>query len=184
MRKIGKIALFILVPLWLGALPLEAWASFLGSGKPAPNFLVESGDNQKLSLNMLRGKVIVLFYESRQSLGQNGPLKDELKEFYWTQPANVQKDVFRLVVIDCTTSTWPTAPIWKSKLRENSWKEGFTIYGDWTGQMLADYHMNVHKSNFLVIDKDGIIRYAATGRVNPRKFGEIKTLLLTLVREK
>ena len=64
MRKIGKIALFILVPLWLGALPLEAWASFLGSGKPAPNFLVESGDNQKLSLNMLRGKVIVLFYES------------------------------------------------------------------------------------------------------------------------
>ena len=184
MRKIGKIALMIMVPLWLGAGALASWASFLNSGRPAPNFLVESGDNQKLSLDMLRGKVIVLFYESRQSLGQNAPLKDALTDFYRTQPASIKNDVFRLVVIDCTASTWPTAPIWRSKLRENSWKEGFTIYGDWTGQMLADYHMNVHKSNFLIIDKDGIVRYAATGRVNPGQFEKIKTLLLTLAREK
>ena len=86
------------------------------------------------------------------------------------------------MVIDCSTSTWPTAPIWKSKLRENSGKEGFTIYGDWTGKMLSDYRMNAEKSNFLIIDKHGIIRYAATGKIDPGQFEKIKGLLLDLIK--
>ena len=79
MSRIRKITLFIIVAVGLGALSLKAWASFLPLGKPAPNFHVKSGSDQKLSLDMLRGKVIVLFYEFRDSLGQNDPLKDMLK---------------------------------------------------------------------------------------------------------
>lgn len=182
MRRIRKITWFILLTLGLGALSSECWGAFLTAGKPAPTFLVESGDNQKLSLDMIRGKVIVLFYESRHVIKENSALKDELTRFYRAQPPNIQKDVFRLVVIDCSTSTWPTIPIWKSKLRENSWKEGFTIYGDWNRKMLADYRMKTDKSNFLIIDKHGVIRYAATGKINPGQFEKIKSLLLDLVQ--
>jgi alkyl hydroperoxide reductase subunit AhpC len=182
MKRIRKLTLLIILPLWLGTLSLESWASFLTSGKPAPNFLVESGDNQKLSLDMVRGKVVVLFYESRRAIKENSSLKDELTRFYRTQPAHIQKNVFRLVVIDCTTSTWPTVPIWKSKLRENSGKEGFTIYGDWTGNMSSSYRMQAGKSNFLIIDKHGIIRYTATGRIDSGQFEQIKRLLLNLVQ--
>lgn len=182
MRRIRKITWFILLTLGLGALSSECWGTFLTAGKPAPTFLVESGDNQKLSLEMIRGKVIVLFYESRQVIRQNHELKDELTRFYRVQPANIQNDVFRLVVIDCSTSTWPTAPLWKSKLRENSWKEGFTIYGDWNRKMWADYRMDAERSNFLIIDKHGIIRYAATGKIDPGQFEKIKGLLLDLIK--
>jgi peroxiredoxin len=184
MRKIGKISLLIAVLVWLGALSLKAWASFLTKGKPAPNFVVKSGDDQRLSLNMIRGKVIVLFYEFRHSLGQNHELKDVLKRFYRAQPANIQKDVFRLVVMDCSKSVWPTTLLWKNGLREHSVEEGFTIYGDWTGKMLKSYHMKPEESNFLIIDKRGIIRYTATGKVNPSQFEKIKELLLTLVQAK
>jgi alkyl hydroperoxide reductase subunit AhpC len=177
-----KIAVLIILLLGLGAFSLKSWGSFLASGKPAPNFLVESGDNQKLSLDMIRGKVIVLFYESRQVIKENDALKDELKQFYRAQPANIKKDVFRLVVIDCSKSTWPTLPIWKSKLREHSGKAGFRIYGDWTGKMSADYHMKPKESNFLIIDKQGIIRYAATGKIDHGQFEKIKKFLFTLVQ--
>jgi hypothetical protein len=177
-----KIKLLIILALGLGAFSLSSWAAFLTSGKPAPNFLVESGDNHKLTLNMIRGKVIVLFYESRQVLKKNHDLKQELTQFYRAQPANLKKEVFRLVVIDCS-SAWPATPMWKTKLREHSGKEGFRIYGDWTGRMLADYHLKAEETNFLIIDKQGVIRYAAAGKIDPGQIEKIKALLLTLVRQ-
>jgi hypothetical protein len=183
MRTFKKFILLIILPLGLGAWSLASWASLLSSGKLAPNFLVESGDNQKLSLDMIRGKVIVLFYESRHVIKENSDLKDELKRFYRVQPANLKKEVFRLVVIDCSQTTWPTKPLWQIKLREHSEKARLTIYGDWTGKMLADYHMRAGESNFLIIDKQGIIKYSATGKIPPGQFTKIKELLLTLVQE-
>ncbi len=179
-----KSAVLIILLLGLSLFSLKSWGAFLKPGKPAPNFLVESGDNQKLSLGMIRGKVVVFFYEFRRSLGQNHELKDVLKRFYRSQPPNVQKEVFRLVVVNCTKSFWPTTPLWKSNLREHSKKEGFTIYGDWTGRMFTDYHMKTGESNFLIIDKQGIIRYSATGKINHSQFGKIKQLLLSLVQAK
>jgi peroxiredoxin len=182
MRRIRQIALLIVLPVWLGALSLEAWGSFLSLGKPAPNFLVESGDNQKLSLDMIRGKVIVLFYESRHVIKENSALKDELTRFYQAQPGTVKDDVFRLVVIDCSKSFGPATLLWKRGLREHSGKEGFTIYGDWNRKMFTDYHMKAEKSNFLIIDKQGMIRFAAGGKVSQDQFEKIKELLLTLIQ--
>ena len=97
-----KYTLGLILALGLILCSLASWASFLMPGQPAPNFLVESGDNQKLSLNMIRGKVIVLFYESRHVIKKNSQLKNVLKRLYRSQPANIKQDVFRLVVIDCT----------------------------------------------------------------------------------
>jgi len=179
----NRIALLTLIFLGIGTLPLKSWGSGLTSGNPAPNFLVESGEDKKLSLDMVRGKVIVLFYESKDVIRKNIELKNELKRLYQAQPANVRKNIFRLVVIDCSEAFWPTTPIWKSKLKEHSRKEGFTIYGDWNKRMLADYHMQPEESNFLIIDKQGIIRYSAVSKVGNGQFEKIKNVLFSLVQE-
>ena len=181
MGRFKEIALLIIICLGLGALPPASWSYGPTSGKPAPDFQVESADSQKLSLDMLRGKVIVLFYESRRVIRKNIELKNELKRLYREQPAHVQKEIFRLVVIDCSEALWPTLPIWKSKLREHSRKEGFPIYGDWTGRMCGDYRMMPDESNFLVIDKQGVIRYSATGKVDNGQFEKIIGILHNLI---
>jgi hypothetical protein len=183
MARCQKIAFFTILCWGLGVWPPAAWSSGLFSGKPAPDFQVESGDNQELSLDMLRGKVIVLFYESKEVIRKNIELKNELKRLYRKQPANVQEEIFRLVVIDCSEALWSTLPLWKSKLREHSRKEGFPIYGDWTGRMCGDYHLVPEESNFLVIDKQGIIRYAGAGKIENGQFEKIKGLLISLVRK-
>jgi peroxiredoxin len=183
MGKIKYITLIIVALLGLGALSSESGAAFLKPGMPAPNFLVQSGDNQKLSMDMIRGKVVVVFYESRDAIRKNIELKNELKRLFGAQPANVQNDIFRLVVVDCSSgAAFPVSLIWQSKLREASGKEGFTIFGDWNGKMFENYNMKAEESNFFIIDKKGIIRYVKAGKINPNQFGKIKKLLFTLVK--
>lgn len=183
MGIIKKIALLIILLLGLGVLAPESWGSYLTTGKPAPPFQVESGDSQKLSLDNVRGRVIVLFYENRHVIRQNLALKDELTRVYLAQPEKVQQDIFRLVVIDCSEAILPTLPIWKRQLKAHSRKEGFTIYGDWHRTMFKDYRMQADDSNFLIIDKHGVIRYSATGKIDPCQFGQIKELLFGLLKE-
>ena len=132
---------------------------------------------------MCRGRVVVLFYESRHVIKKNIELKDELTRLYHAQPEGIQRDIFRLVVIDCSEAILPTLPIWKRQLRANSQKEGFTIYGDWNRTMFKEYGMKAEDSNFLIIDKQGIIRYSATGKIDPDQFDRIKELLFTLVQQ-
>ncbi|MGA7563491.1 MAG: hypothetical protein WBW55_09825 [Desulfobaccales bacterium] len=166
-----------------GALPGVAAAS-LSVGEPAPFFSVDSGDDENLTLDMLRGKVIILFYETREVVDKNREFKDYLKSLYNALPEAVQENVFRLVVINCSEASFATKPIWRMKLREASERQGMTIYGDWTGAMLGDYEIQDHDSNFLVIDRNGIIRYAATGLIENSQFEKLREMLLNLATNK
>ncbi len=178
-----KMVFSLILVLGVGVLAPNAWGAFLQAGKPAPPFVVESGDNQKLTRDMILGKVVVLFYESRQAIDINDELKDALKCLYRAQPADIKREIFRLLVIDCSEAMVPTIPIWKSRLSENSQRQGFTIYGDWNRKMLADYGMQGNSSNFLIIDKHGIVRYSGAGKIASSQIPKIKDLLYSLVKQ-
>jgi alkyl hydroperoxide reductase subunit AhpC len=177
-RKIGCLMLLV---FGLGLMPPQARASY-SLGKPAPPFEVKSGQDQKLTLEMIRGKIVVLFYEDRQVVDKNDALKDELTRLYRIQPENIKKGIFRLVVIDCSRASLPTLGIWKHQLSQHSMALGFTIYGDWNSRMLLDYGMKKNDSNFVIIDQNGIIRYSSKGKINQREIENIKNLLISLAR--
>jgi predicted transcriptional regulator len=174
MAKSVLIAAALLV--W-SLMPTGAQA-ILGTGEPAPSFSLESGNNQKLTLDMLRGKVVVLFYATRDTVHVNDALQHYLDALYAAQPQNIQNQIFRLLVVNAMEATSLTA--WKEKLRETSEKLKVTIYGDWTGGMYAAYRMRDNDSNFVIIDKRGIVRFAASGRIDNSRFEAIKKLLLNL----
>jgi hypothetical protein len=157
--------------------PTGAWA-ILSTGEPAPYFSLVSGDNKKLTLDMLRGKIVVLFYATRDTVHVNDDLQHYLDTLYDTQPQNIQNQIFRLLVVNAMEATSLTA--WKEKLMETSAKLKITIYGDWTGGMFAAYRMRDNDSNFVIIDKRGIVRFAASGRIDNSRFEAIKKLLLEL----
>jgi predicted transcriptional regulator len=174
MAKSGLIAAALLV---LSLAPTAAQA-ILGTGEPAPSFSLVSGDNKKLTLNMLSGKVVVLFYATRVTVNVNDELQHYLDALYDTQPKNIQDQIFRLLVVNAMEATDLTA--WKEKLRETSAKLKITCYGDFTGDMYAAYRMRDNDSNFIIIDKRGIVRFAASGRIDNSRFESIKKLLLEL----
>ncbi|MBW1953458.1 MAG: redoxin domain-containing protein [Deltaproteobacteria bacterium] len=182
----NKLGLIVLLSIaiylgWFCLLPARAQA--LSVGQPAPFFSVESGTQDRLTLDMVKGKVIVLFYETKEMVKKNKELKDNLTEFYHSQPEAIQSEVVRLVVIKCTSAQWPTTIFWKNKLYESSRRQHLTIYGDWTGKMFADYQMRDNESNFIIIDKESIVRFVKTGKVETKLIPEIKDLLLRLVKK-
>jgi predicted transcriptional regulator len=176
-RTMAKSVLSAAVLLVWSLMPTGAQA-ILGVGEPAPSFSLESGNNQKLTLDMLRGKVVVLFYATRDTVQVNDALQHYLDALYDSQPQNIQNQIFRLLVVNAMEATSLTA--WKEKLRETSAKLEITIYGDWTGGMYAAYRMRDNDSNFVIIDKRGIVRFAASGRIANSRFEAIKKLLLKL----
>jgi AhpC/TSA family len=156
--------------------------AILGTGEPAPYFSLVSGDNKKLTLDMLKGKVVALFYATRDTVEVNDDLQHYLDTLYAAQPQNIQNQIFRLLVLNTMEATALTT--WKEKLRETSTKLKITIYGDWTGGMFAAYRMRDNDSNFIIIDKKGIVRFAASGKIANSRFEAIKKLLLELVTGK
>ena len=133
---------------------------------------------------MIREKIKIIFYETKDVVEKNRQLKDELKKFYNEQPDTVKEHIVRLAIINCSGAFWPFTGIWESKLRDNSKKEGITIYGDWNGKMFSDYRMKDEESNVLIIDKKGIIRYIASGKVEDKEINKIKELLKKIEIEK
>jgi len=152
-------------------------------GTEAPFFKVKSAVGQELTLAMLKGKVITLFYETREVVETNRTLKEALKNFFQHQPGPVEKQFARVPVVNCCQADWPITKVWQYKLHENSEKEGLTIYGDWDGKMFSDYGMKDKESNFVIIDNKGIIRYIASGKIGDEEITRIKDLLNQLVTE-
>ena len=58
---------------------------------------------------------------------------------------------------------------------------GITLYGDWDGRVAKDYQMKDDESNFLIIDRKGIIRCVSFGRITDEQFQDIEKLLDILV---
>jgi hypothetical protein len=174
MAKSVLIAAALLV---LSLMPTGAQA-ILATSEPAPSFSLVSGDNKKLTLDMLRGKIVVLFYATRETVEVNDELQKYLDTLYAAQPQDIQSQIYRLLVLNAMEATALTP--WKEKLRETSAKLRITIYGDWTGNMFAAYRMRDNDSNFIIIDKRGIVRFAASGRIDSSRFEAIKKLFLEL----
>jgi cytochrome oxidase Cu insertion factor (SCO1/SenC/PrrC family) len=152
--------------------------AILGTSEPAPSFSLVSGDNKKVTLDMLKGKVVALFYATRDTVEVNNELQHYLDALYAAQPQNIQNQIFRLLVVNAMEATAVTT--WKEKLNETSAKLKVTIYGDWTGGMFAAYRMRDNDSNFVIIDKKGVVRFAASGKIANSRFEAIKKLLLEL----
>lgn len=152
-------------------------------GSSAPYFAVQSGDDKKLTLDMIKGKVTAIFYQNKDIVDANKRVKDELNKLYSEQTVDLKDVLVRLPIIDCSDVFWPLRRIWKRKLREYSKKESMAIYCDWEGKMSSEYKMKAGVSNIVIIDKGGRIRFFSAGEVKDQKINGVKELLIALARE-
>jgi len=175
-----RLIFIILFIVALFLLPIFSFANGILIGSAAPYFKIISGDKQAMSLDDIKGKVVVLFYEDKSAIEQNRKLKSSLNVFYGKQTDSIKKDIVRIGVINCQGVLFRGA--WEKGLRDSSKKEGLTVYGDWDGKMSVDYHAKKGRSNVIIIDKKGVVRYYAAGRVNDEDIGMVKELLESLIR--
>ena len=179
-RKILFIfSLLLCVLTWHSA----ASAYGLKIGSSAPPFKAISGEGKALTLEDILGKAAGIFYETTDVVKQNMQLKEALGKYYEAQPESARNLIVRLPVINCSGVFLPLRGIWRSEFRKHSALEGITIYGDWTGRMFADYDIQDGVSNVFLIDKKGIIRYYASGRIQGKEIEKVVSLFKKLVEE-
>ena len=158
-------------------------AEGLEVGRPAPFFRVKSGGGKLITLDSAKGKIIVIFYETKEVLEQNRKLRNELNQSYRELTDTQKTYIVRLPIVNCCDAHWPFTGLWRKRLRESSRKSGVIIYGDWDGTMLSAYGMKGGESNVIIIDKRGIIRYFKSGRIGDAETGRIKNLIERLLLE-
>lgn len=182
-KKLIQMSLILVVTLLsLLSLRSSSPASDL-IGFEAPYFRVQSGDDRELNLEMIKGKVIVIFYETKDIVENNQRLKTELNKLYYEQTGIVKDVLVRLPIVDCSSAVWLFRGIWKRRIREHSKREGVTIYGDWEGKMSSDYRMKADVSNVVIVDKSGRIRFFTSGEVRAEDISNVKELLKYLAAE-
>ena len=182
----GDIYMKINIKLLLSILLLsvviaQAGKALIKVGEKAPYFKVMDGYERWNDSSALQGKLIVGYYENRDTIKKNKQLKDTLNKYYTDFKEHTEGVVYKLAVVDASEANFTTNWVWRRKIREASIKEGFTVYGDWDGSMKKAYGFPANESTFIIIDKKEIVRYIWPGKVPDTEFDKIKKLLKQLM---
>lgn len=175
MKRIPQLWAVVFSLFFFSFPPLSA----SGTPKEAPPFLVVSAYGETLTLEDLRGKITVLFYDTRYTTETNNNLKYDIDAFRKDHlPALSNLEVIQ--VIDASSANFLTKTIWKRKLREFSKKYNITIYADWTGKMRKDYGLSPGESNVILIDPEGMIRFSFLGEAGESERRKLFELILAI----
>ena len=155
----------LIAAIWSFVLPVMALPS---KGVSVPAFEVKDGDDQALASTSLKGKKLVIFYETRDDsvIEQNRAVKSKILELL-RQDARLATEIVVVPMIDCSSAFALTRGIWKSNLRSHTQKEGLSIYCDWDGSVGRAFQVVADQSNVIVIGRDGLVQFAGAGIVKP-----------------
>lgn len=177
-KAVSIVLCFIVSSAW----GIDAIVSLVGM--VAPPFSVETADGKVTDNGVLKGKVVVLFYESKDAMDKSRPLKNHLNGFYARLETEMQNTMERMAVLACRGVVWPVKEIWKKRMLEESRQWGVPVYGDWDGVMEKAFGFDAEDTNLIVMDRHGVVRYASTGAVSPREADALVNLLAKLLKNR
>jgi hypothetical protein len=149
-------------------------------GDVAPGASIEDADGRVTDLGLFHGRPILILYEDRDSAKQNQALKEELARLARANPASAR--VALAPVAD--VSSWDFQPakyFVRAAIRDESRKQGTTIYCDWTGAFREAYRLRRGVSNVVLVGKDGRVSFAAEGALQPEQRARLFDLLLAQI---
>jgi hypothetical protein len=147
-----------------------------GEGEAAPNAALEDADGRVSEIRALAGRPILIVYEDRDSAKQNEQLKKELGEL--AKGERYKARVALAAVADVSAyDFWPAKGFVKDAIRDESKKQGTTIYCDWTGAFRKAYKLRRGVSNVVLVGKDGRVAFSAEGSLPPEQRRRLLTLL-------
>jgi hypothetical protein len=146
----------------LGATPAFALPA---EGDAAPNARLEDADGRAVELKAFKGKAILIVYEDKDSAPQNKALKEALSQA--TKGDHYRSALVVAAIADVSDyDYWPAKGFVKDAIREESRKQGTTVYCDWSGAFRTTYRLKSKTSNVVLVGRDGHVLFAAEGPVS------------------
>ncbi len=146
----------------LGAADVEAK---LKAGERAANARVHDVDGRVFELHAARGKPLLIVYEDKDSATQNVALKGDLAKL--AKGDRYKATVALAAIADVSSyDFWPAKGFVIDAIREESKKQGTTMYCDWNGSFRSALQLRRGVSNVMLLGRDGQVLFAAEGAVS------------------
>jgi predicted transcriptional regulator len=162
LRTLAAVGVAALALSTLGSSPALALPT---EGGAAPNALIEDVGGRALELKAFKGKTILIVYEDKDSVTQNQALKDVLSQL--AKGDRYKSTVAIAAIADVSAyDYWPLKGFVKDAIRDESRKQGTTIYCDWNGSFRGAYQLRRGLSSIILVGRDGHVLFASEGPVS------------------
>jgi hypothetical protein len=133
-------------------------------GAPA-DFSLPTTAGRDRALAQLRGKVVVLFYETRDTITQNQHVKDAMGVRFNRDRSLINR--FSLVAA-CNVAeynSWPSQYFAREAISAVARSQRIELWLDWNRTLIQRLGLRDRTSNIVLIDKQGRVRERLWGRV-------------------
>jgi len=137
----------------------------VGAARPAVHLI--DGWDRDLDMSSFQ-RPVLLFYEDKDSAGQNDVLKNDLSDLQ--KSSNYRKSIAHVVVADTSAyDYWPAKGIAKGELRKWSNKLGIVVYSDFSANVRTALGLEKGKSNIVLYGANGEVLFAKAETLSPEE---------------
>ncbi|MFH2010842.1 MAG: hypothetical protein ABI333_29845 [bacterium] len=173
MTRIG-LALCILMA------PSAASAKVLKVGDKATDFTLKDSRGKVYTLASFKKRVLVMWYEGKNSKEQNRWIKDKLKKLRDT--GVIKEALYQSVGIANFQETAVPNFLINMVIKSEIKKTGAIILCDRTGHMMQHWGFRNGRSNIYIFDKDRRLRFKVSGPQSKRSGNRLIRLIKRLQR--
>ena len=151
-------------------------------GEPV-DFDIEETSGVTRNLRDLRGRVVVIWYEDREHTDTNHALKLELHQYIVDN--HLEGQVTNYGVANVRGIDGVVRDMARTAIRAMASQYGIQILLDWEGVLqAAPFDCADHEANFLLVDREGRVRYRHVGELMGAHRSEMYRMLRRLLHER
>jgi len=145
-------------------------------GAQLPSAQVVDSDDRRFDLGSTRGRPVLVVYEDKESAHVNDAFKEELARL--ARDGRYKSSVSLVPVADVRRyDYWPVRGFVKDAIRDESKKQGTSIYCDWNGDFSRKMSLQTGTSSVVLFGRSGRVLFAKAGQLTAGEIREVVALL-------